>query len=115
MVYTCKVIDPESGESDLIKRYGYFEDGKQIAKCAMKLYTRGDNKGAYLLMGVEIKASHRGKGLCTKFLRCVLNRYSKKVVYLDVLIDNIPAVKCYENLGFIETERGRSTLWMRKN
>jgi len=114
MVYACKVIESEPGESNLIKRYGYFEDDKQIGKCAMKLYSRGENKGSYLLMGVEIKASHRGKGLCGKFLKCVLKRYSGKTVFLDVLIDNIPAIKCYEGLGFVEIERGRSTLWMRK-
>jgi predicted GNAT family acetyltransferase len=114
MVYTCKVLESDPNESKLIKHYGYFEDGKQIAKCAMKLYSRGDNAGTYLLMGVEVKASHRGKGLCGKFLKCVLKRYSGKVIFLDVLIDNTPAVKCYESLGFVEIERGRSTLWMRK-
>ena len=114
MVYTCKVTEPEPNESVLIKHYGYFENGNQIGKCAMKLYSKGKYKGSYLLMHVEIYESHRGKGLCTKFLRCVLNKYPKKVVYLDVLINNIPAIKCYEKLGFVEIERGRSTLWMRR-
>jgi ribosomal protein S18 acetylase RimI-like enzyme len=115
MVYTCKVIEADSGESKLIKHYGYFEDNKQIAKCAMKLYSRGDNAGSYLLMNVEIKPSHRGKGLCGKFLRCVLKRYSGKTILLEVLINNIPAVKCYEGMGFVETKRGTTTLTMRKN
>jgi len=114
MVYSCKIIEPEKEDTDLIVRYGYFEDDKQIGKCGMKLYSRGENKGSYLLMNVEIKETHRGKGLCGKFLKCVLKKYPGKVVFLDVLIKNIPAIKCYEGLGFVEIDRGRSTLWMRK-
>jgi len=65
-------------------------------------------------MNVVIEETYRGKGFCGKFLKCVLKRYPGKSVFLSVLIDNIPAVKCYEGLGFVEVERGRSTLWMRK-
>lgn len=81
----------------------------------MKLKTRGDNVGTYTLQKVSIIPEYRGKGLCTKFLGCVMKKYSDKTVFLDVLIDNEPAVRCYTNLGFKEVDRGRSSMWMRKN
>lgn len=55
MAYACKVVENEPNESELIKRYGYFDDGKQIGTCAIKLYSRGKYKGAYLLMNVVIE------------------------------------------------------------
>ena len=112
----CKVI-PELDHakvSKLIIVYGFFDGKKQIGKCAVKEYTRGENAGSYYLQNVSIDEKYRGQGLCSKFLKCVLKRYSGKTVYLDVLIDNIPAVKCYTSLGFVEVERGRKTIWMRK-
>jgi len=78
----------------------------------MTLKTGGE---AYTLKNVSISPEYRGKGLCTQFLECVLKKYSGKTVFLNVLISNEPAVKCYSKLGFKEVERGRSTIWMRKN
>jgi predicted GNAT family acetyltransferase len=104
----CKVIE----KSETITQYGYFDGDKKIAHCAMKLKTSGDT---YTLQNVSIIPEHRGKGLCTKFLECVMKKYSGKTVFLNVLIDNEPAVKCYTKLGFKEIDKGRSTLYMRKN
>lgn len=107
----CKVVP---SDNKLIKQFGFFDNGKQIGKCAMKEYSRGENAGSYLLHNVSIDEAYRGQGLCTKFLKCVLKRYAGKTVFLSVLIDNIPAVKCYTEMGFIEIDRGRKTLYMRK-
>ena len=104
----CKVIE----KSETITRYGYFDGDKEIAHCAMKLKTSDD---AYTLQNVSIIPEYRGKGLCTKFLECVMKKYSGKTVFLNVLINNEPAVKCYTKLGFKEVDRGRSSMWMRKN
>ena len=107
----CKVVEQDK----TITSYGYFDEDKKIAHCSMKLKTRGDNVGTYTLQKVSIIPEYRGKGLCTKFLGCVMKKYSDKTVFLDVLIDNEPAVRCYTNLGFKEVDRGRSSMWMRKN
>jgi ribosomal protein S18 acetylase RimI-like enzyme len=112
----CKVVEQNKGEqSKTITSYGYFDGDKKIAHCSMRLKTRGDDMGTYTLQNVLIIPEYRGKGLCTKFLECVLKKYSDKTVFLDVLINNEPAVRCYTKLGFKEVERGRSSMWMRKN
>jgi ribosomal protein S18 acetylase RimI-like enzyme len=113
MVYSCKVLE-KPGESKLITWFGYFDDTKQVGECGMKLVSKGQNKGSYYLIHVKIDETHRGKGLCNSFLRCVLKRYPDKKVYLSVLMDNTPAIKCYQKLGFVEIDRGNSTLWMEK-
>jgi predicted GNAT family acetyltransferase len=97
-----------------IKHYGYFDEDKQIGKCCVKEYTKGELAGCYLLFGVSINEEYRGKGLCTQFLKCVLKKYTGKTIFLTVLMDNIPALKCYEHLGFKEIDKGRKTLYMRK-
>jgi RimJ/RimL family protein N-acetyltransferase len=107
----CKLISTDK----LIRHYGYFDEDTQIGKCSIKEYSRGDLKGSYHLCNVSIDEAYRGKGLCTTFLRCVLKHYANKTVFLSVLIDNIPALKCYEKLGFKEIDKGRKTLYMRKS
>jgi ribosomal protein S18 acetylase RimI-like enzyme len=109
----CKITKTSS--SGLIKEYGYFDDLKQIAKCEMREKIRGELKGTFTLSSVSIIPEYRGKGLCKKFLECVLKDYSDKTIFLAVLIDNEPALKCYTSLGFQEVDKGRSTLYMRKN
>jgi len=112
----CKVVEQKDGEkSKTITSYGYFDGDKKIAHCSMRLKTRGDDMGTYTLQNVSIIPEYRGKGLCTKFLTCVMKKYSDKTVFLDVLINNEPAVRCYTKLGFKEVERGRSSMWMRRN
>jgi predicted GNAT family acetyltransferase len=103
----CKIIE----KSETITSYGYFDGDKKIAHCSMKL--KSDK--TYTLQSVSIIPEYRGKGLCTQFLECVLKKYSDKTVFLNVLINNEPAVKCYTKLGFKEVDRGKSTIWMQKN
>jgi ribosomal protein S18 acetylase RimI-like enzyme len=107
----CKLINT----INLINYYGYFDNDKQIARCSIREKIRGDFKGTYSLENVFIEPEYRGKGLCTKFLECVLKKYSDKTIFLDVLQNNEPAIKCYTHLGFKEIDKGRSTLYMRKN
>lgn len=48
----------------------------------------------------------------------VFNLCPKKytgTIFLSVLMTNEPAIKCYTKLGFEEIDRGKSTLYMRKN
>jgi RimJ/RimL family protein N-acetyltransferase len=112
MEYSCKIVDPLSGEKGRKnKSYGFFENNTLIARCTMKDY--GDD--SFYLMNVAVFESHRGKGLCYKFLKCVLDKYKDKTIYLSVLIHNIPANKCYNKLGFVEIDRGIKTIFMCKN
>ena len=105
----CKLIKTEG----LIKYYGYFDGETKIARCLVKEKTHGV-KGSYSLEGVFIEPEYRGRGLCTKFLECIMKKY-KETIFLNVLQTNEPAIKCYTKLGFKEIDKGRSTLYMRKN
>lgn len=104
MIMKCKKLS--TGE---IEDYGYFDGEKQIAKCSLKKKEKG-----FMLKNVFIEPEYRGKGLCTKFLECVLKKYTGSI-FLSVLMTNEPAIKCYTKLGFKEIDKGRSTLYMRKN
>jgi RimJ/RimL family protein N-acetyltransferase len=108
----CKVI-PDKHK--LIKQFGYFDNAQLIGKCAMKEYSKGQLAGSYLLHNVAIDENYRGKGLSTKFLKSVLKHYRRKQIYLSVLISNIPALKCYTNVGFVEIKRGKKLIFMRKD
>ena len=104
--YKCKVVSPNSGEvSTLVTPYGYFNGKLKIGHCSMRLKKVGENAGTYTLQNVSIIPEYRGKGLCTRFLKCVLSKYSKKTIFLNVDITNISAIKCYTKLGFKEISR----------
>lgn len=113
--YKCKVVPSKSTElSILIKSYGYFNGTLKIGHCSMRLKKVGENAGTYTLQNVSIIPEYRGKGLCTKFLKCVLSKYSKKTIFLEVKIDNISAIKCYTKLGFKEISKGTTYMIMCK-
>jgi len=107
----CKEIPRKETESSSITSYGYFDDDLKIAHAAI----RKKRDGAFSLHNVSIIPEYRGRGLCTKFLKCVLKDYTDKTIFLNVLQTNEPAIKCYTKLGFKEIDKGRSTLYMRKN
>jgi len=115
-MYKCKVVSPTSGEhSTLITPYGYFNGMLKIGHCSLRLKKVGTNAGTYTLQNVSIIPEYRGKGFCTRFLKCVLAKYSKKTIFLKVRIDNIAAIKCYTNLGFKEISRGAADMIMCKH
>jgi len=103
----CKLLT-----EGILENYGYFDGDLKIAHATLR-----KKKDGYALQNVSIIPEYRGRGLCTKFLECILKKkkYSGKTIFLDVLINNEPAIKCYTNLGFKEIDKGRSTLYMRKN
>jgi ribosomal protein S18 acetylase RimI-like enzyme len=107
----CKEVPRKEKEPLSVTSYGYFDGELEIGHAAL----RKKRDGTYSLENVFINEEYRGRGLCTKFLRCVLKNYSDKTIFLNVLINNEPAIKCYTKLGFKEIDKGRSTLYMRKN
>jgi predicted GNAT family acetyltransferase len=100
----CKLLT-----EGILENYGYFDGDLKIAHATLR-----KKKDGYSLQNVFINEEYRGRGLCTKFLQCVLKKKSEPI-FLSVLIKNIPAIKCYTNLGFKEIDKGKSTLYMRKN
>jgi ribosomal protein S18 acetylase RimI-like enzyme len=100
----CKEIN----SSAKLKTYGYFDESKQIAECTIKI-----KKDSFYLEKVLVESEYRGLGLCKKFLSCVLKNF-KKPVYLTVLKNNEPAIKCYQSLGFKTIDEGQSTFYMEK-
>ena len=114
-MYKCKVVSPTSGEqSSLITPYGYFNGMLKIGHCSLRLKKVGTNAGTYTLQNVSIIPEYRGKGLCTRFLKCVLSKYSKKTIFLEVNINNTSAIKCYTKLGFKEISKGTTNMIMCK-
>ena len=107
----CKEILQKEKENSTVTSYGYFDGEVKIGHAAL----RKRRDGSYSLEKVSIIEEYRGRGLCTKFLECVMKKYSDKTIFLDVLIKNEPAIRCYTKLGFKEIDKGRSTLYMRKN
>ena len=99
----CKVLK-EGQTTD----YGYFNGEIKIARCSLK-----EKDGSYTLKNVFIEPEYRGRGLCTKFLECVLKKYTG-TIFLTVLKNNDPALKCYEHLGFKVIDEGNSTFYMKK-
>lgn len=102
----CKLLT-----EGILENYGYFDGDLKIAHAALR-----KKKDGYALQNVFINEEYRGRGLCTKFLECILKKkkYSEPI-FLSVLQKNEPAIKCYTNLGFKEIDKGKSTLYMRKN
>jgi ribosomal protein S18 acetylase RimI-like enzyme len=107
----CKEVPRKEKENSTVTSYGYFDGELEIGHAAL----RKRRDGSYSLENVSILEKYRGRGLCTKFLQCIMKKYSDKTIFLDVLIKNEPAIKCYTKLGFKEIDKGRSTLYMRKN
>ena len=104
----CKEL-PQKETDSSITSYGYFDGDLKIAHATLR-----KKKEGYSLQNVSIIEEYRGRGLCTKFLKCILKKKTEPI-FLSVLQNNEPAIKCYTKLGFKEIDKGKSTLYMRKN
>lgn len=92
------------------------EENKTIAHAALKQFPSRDNQ--IFLCFVYLLEHYRGKGYSKKLLENVelfLKREFKvSEYYLNVLIENITAFKCYEKFGFQEISRNDTTIRMKK-
>lgn len=83
------------------------ENGKKnIGIAELYDFSKNTNKIARILIGEK---SVRGRGIGTNLIN-ELVRYSfkedeKEIVSLNVYDWNIPAIKCYEKVGFVKTSR----------
>jgi predicted GNAT family acetyltransferase len=80
----CKEVPRKEKEALSATSYGYFDGEVEIGHASL----RKKRDGSYSLENVSIIPDYRGRGLCTKFLRCVMKKYSDKIIFLNVLINN---------------------------
>jgi len=61
-----------------------------------------DKNNINYISAVHIKSIYRGKGLCQKLLKTLIDSFNSSSIFeLDVNAANIGAIKCYQNIGFI--------------
>jgi RimJ/RimL family protein N-acetyltransferase len=66
-----------------------------------RLYYYKEKQYGYLNL-VYTNENYRGQGICKNSINFIINKTKKNIkkYELQVLIDNIPAIKCYEYNGF---------------
>ncbi len=80
--------------------YLFLFDDNEIITTSRLIY---NNKTGYI-NAVHTNKKFRGKKLCQKTIKRLITLATKKTnikkIELDVEVDNIPAIKCYERSGF---------------
>lgn len=97
--YPGNYFDPHMLASN---RYlGWFEKNRLAAVAGVHVHS--DEYEVAVLGNITTDPDYRGKGLATRLTGALSRELSdeKKLVCLNVKIDNVPAIKCYERLGFV--------------
>ncbi|MBC7457379.1 MAG: GNAT family N-acetyltransferase [Bdellovibrionaceae bacterium] len=94
----------ESEKSDVSIIIGaYDKSGKIIGFCNGSSYNDVKRKHRAAL-GVSIHPDYRGLGLGKRLMEVLIDNMKlfsgNKIIELDVMTENIPAIKMYESLGF---------------
>lgn len=91
-------FDPKMLESDYY--FGFFADSKLVGVGGIHVFS--DLYGVAALGNVTTDIHHRRKGIAQKVVSSVCHKLLKDVKHigLNVKCDNIPAIKCYQGLGF---------------
>jgi RimJ/RimL family protein N-acetyltransferase len=104
-------MDDNPSYSLLLKK-----DDETIAHAALKQFP--DRENHIFLCFVYLLETYRGKGYSKKLLieveAFLKKEFQASEYYLNVLIGNIPAFKCYENFGFKEISRSDESIRMKK-
>ncbi len=83
-------------------RYAVQANKDTVVGISRVTYNKKANKG--FISMVHVIESYRGKKVCHNMLRFLCGKiYKRKHItrfYLDVLADNLSAIKCYQNIGF---------------
>ena len=81
----------------------YESSGRLIGLCNGRCYSDPKRKHRAAL-GVSIHPNFRGQGLGKKLMEVLINNIKSftgiKIIELDVMAENLPAIKMYESLGF---------------
>jgi ribosomal protein S18 acetylase RimI-like enzyme len=82
------------------KFFGYIEN--DILKSIAGLHVYSDEYKIAVLGSIATHPDYRRRGLATKVTSILTEELSaeKKLVCLNVKADNMPAIKCYEKIGF---------------
>lgn len=89
------------GDSPYLEGY-VFEDGETIQGYAMlaKSFSTEFGKPCIWIEDIYIKDEYRGRGIGSRFLRCVEQMYPNAVFRLEVEAENERAVHVYKKSGY---------------
>jgi len=91
------------------ERFFVIEDEEGVSVGTVSLYNIDPAKGRAEYGRMLIDPDHRGKGLALEatlaILRYAFSKLCLETVYLEVMTDNVPAVKLYQNIGFKTVRR----------
>lgn len=99
------------------KYLGWFENDKKDKKDKLAavagVHVHSDKYKVAVLGNITTDPSFRGQGLATKLTGALCHELSaeNKLVCLNVKTDNSPAIKCYENLGFVKVHEYEEALY----
>lgn len=84
------------------KYVGWFESGRLVAVAGV--HANSDEYEIAVLGNITTDPGFRGKRLATRLTGVLCRELidEKKLVCLNVKSDNGPAIRCYENLGFVK-------------
>lgn len=93
------------------KFFGYIADGELQAVAGVHVYAPSYRTA--VLGSIATAIAHRGKGLATLLTSKLTEELvgEKLTICLNVKADNVPAIRCYENLGFVKVHEYEESLF----
>lgn len=107
--YPGNYFDPHMLASG--KYLGWFKSERLAAVAGVHVYS---NKYQIAVLGnITTDPDDRGRGLATKLTGALCYELTAEntLICLNVKTDNAPAIKCYENLGFIKIHEYKEALY----
>ena len=82
--------------------FGIFDGETLVSMAGTPVFS--NRYGVAIIGGVGTVESHRGRGLAARVVTALVSELKGKVPYLglNVRSDNAPAIRCYENCGFVK-------------
>ena len=96
------------------KFFGYFDRDKLVSIAGVHVYS--SQYKIAVLGSIATYPDYRGKGLATKVTSRLIKELLNSVamVTLNVQGDNLPAIRCYERLGFVRHCEYKEALFTRR-
>ena len=99
------------------KYFGYVDEGQIVAVTGV--HVDSDKYRVACLGNIVTDPDYRGRGLATVLTARLVRELcsEEKTVCLNVMGDNLPAIRCYEKLGFVKVHEYEEALFtlIRKN
>jgi ribosomal protein S18 acetylase RimI-like enzyme len=80
---------------------------------ALLCYYRSENERRIFITNVSTEAKFRKMGLAKNAINLLKNEYLGYTIELEVDVENLPAIRLYEKMGFSEIAKGDSVMVMR--